>query len=225
MKRRDFVASVVGAGLVGPIVGGHTEKESSVQEGHGGHGKGGEDEKKLRTVAVSFGHWGPQDTGTTTPPNPTQGSLDRFASGNDRTRNVHQIIPNPVKVHAGDTISFIISGFHNLQIFGPGTRPEDIDKTALEPVNPAFPAGPAIIADKRNRVFRGADPRNISPTVVTPTSPTLLPVGISQDRIENVSLTMPGRYLVICGVLVHFFNAATNEFLMFGFIDVDPPEN
>ena len=229
MKRRDFVASVVGAGLAVPIVGGSTdkpEKTSPAQEGHGGHGHGndGEAGKKLRTVAVSFGHWGPQDTGTTTPPNPTQGSFDRFTNGNDRTRNVHQIIPNPVKVHAGDTISFIISGFHNPQIFGPGTQPEDIDRTALEPVNPAFPAGPAIIADKRNRVFRGADPRNISPTVaVPPAAPTLLPVGVSQDRIENVSLTEPGRYLVICGVLAHFF--ANNQFLMFGFIDVDPKED
>ncbi|MBW8860790.1 MAG: hypothetical protein JF601_00210 [Acidobacteria bacterium] len=95
----------------------------------------------------------------------------------------------------------------------------------LAPVNPAFPAGPPIIADPRNRVFRGADPRNISPMVVTPTSPTLLPVGISQDRVEVVSLTTPGRYLVICGVLPHFFDATTGQFVMFGFIDVERQED
>ena len=95
----------------------------------------------------------------------------------------------------------------------------------LAPPNPALPAAPPIIADPRNRVFRGADPRNISPAVVTPTSPTLLPVGISQDRVEVVSLTNPGRYLVICGVLPHFFNPATGQFIMFGFIDVEPAEN
>jgi len=229
MKRRDFVASVVGAGLAVPIIGGHAEKADktpAAQEGHGGHGNGGEAGKKLRNVAVSFGHWGPQDTGTTTGTNPTRGSLDRFTNGNDRTRNDHQIIPNPIKVHVGDTISFIISGFHNPQIFGPGTQPEDIDRTVLAPVNPAFPAGPPIFADTRNRVFRGADPRNISPTVaVPPGAPTLLPVGVSQDRVEVVSLTEPGRYLVICGVLPHFFDAATGQFVMFGFIDVEPADD
>lgn len=221
MKRRDFVTSVVTAGLAAPIVSGFSDKKGEeAQSDHGGHGNAGEAGKKLRNVAVSFGHWGPQDT----PAVPT-GTFDRFTNGNDRTRNDHQIIPNPAKVHAGDSISFIISGFHNPQIFGPGTQPQDIDKTVLAPPNPAFPAGPPIIADPRHRVFRGADPRNISPTVVTPTSPTLLPVGISQDRVEVVSLTNPGRYLVICGVLPHFFDAATGQFIMFGFIDVEPAEN
>ena len=218
MKRRDFVTSVLAAGLAAPVVGATTEKTAAGQEhsGHGGEGSG----KHAKNIAVSFGHWGPQDTGT--PP----GTFDRFTNGNDRTRNDHQIIPNPIKVHAGDSISFIISGFHTPQIFGPDTQPADIDRTVLAPPNPAFPAGPPIIADTRNRVFRGADPRNISPTVaVPPAAPTLLPVGVSQDRIEVVSLTNPGRYLVICGVLPHFFNAATGQFIMFGFIDVEPAED
>jgi hypothetical protein len=223
MKRRDFVTSVLAAGLAAPIVTGFSGKKGEeAQDGHGGHGNSGEAGKKLRNIAVSFGHWGPQDT----PAPVAAGTLDRFTNGNDRTRNDHQIIPNPVKVHAGDSISFIISGFHNPQIFGPGTQPQDIDRTVLAPPNPAFPAAPPIIADTRNRVFRGADPRNISPTVaVPPAAPTLLPVGVAQDRIEVVSLTNPGRYLVICGVLPHFFDAPTGQFIMFGFIDVEPAED
>src|SRR5215813_3347652 len=141
MKRREFVTSVLGAGLAVPIVGGHTDTASSVQDGHGGHGPNDpENEAKLTNVTISFGHWGPS----------VGNPFDRFTNGNDRTRNVHQILPNPVKVHAGDSISMIISGFHNPQIFGPGTQPEDIDRTVLAPANPAFPAGPPIIADARN---------------------------------------------------------------------------
>jgi len=198
MKRRDFVTSVLGAGLAVPIVGGHTEKPTAEQDGHGGHGGNGMEGPRLRNVAVSFGHWGPS---IATP-------FDRFGAGaNDRTRNVHQIVPNPIRVHAGDTISFIISGLHNPQIFAPGTMPEDIDRTTAT-------GAPAIINDSRNRVFRGLDPRVLN--AATP------PV---QDRVEIVSLVDPGRYLVICGVLAHFFDAARNQFVMFGFIDVEPPEN
>ena len=221
MKRRDLLTSVFVAGLSVPVIGGVLRQQGKDSaEDHDGHGQHDDDGRPHSNVTISFGHWGPQDT----PATPVS-TFDRFTNGNDRTRNHHQIIPNPAKVHAGDLISFIISGFHNPQIFGPGTQPQDIDRTVLAPPNAAFPAAPPIIADARNRVFRGADPRNISPTVVTPTSPTLLPVGISQDRVEVVSLTNPGRYLVICGVLPHFFSAATGQFIMFGFIDVEPSEN
>jgi hypothetical protein len=200
MKRREFVASVVGAGLAIPVVGSHTEGARRLPEGHA-HGSTAADQgKKLRNVAVSFGHWGP----TAAAP------FDRFTNGNDRTRNVHQIVPNPVKVHAGDTISFIISGFHNPQIFGPGTQPADIDRTNL-----LTAAGfPPIINDPNNRLFRGADPRALGTTV-----------GAAQDRVEIVSLTDVGRFLVICGVLPHFFDPSTGEFVMIGFIDVETPED
>jgi hypothetical protein len=30
----------------------------------------------------------------------------------------------------------------------------------------------------------------------------------------------PGKFLVICGVLPHFFDAATGEFIMFGYVRV-----
>jgi len=54
MKRRDFVTSVVTAGLAAPIVSGFSDKKEEAQSGHDGHGEhgnGGEAGKKLRNIA------------------------------------------------------------------------------------------------------------------------------------------------------------------------------
>lgn len=48
---------------------------------------------------------------------------------------------------------------------------------------------------------------------------TTAPLSI-QDRIEVVNFPNPGRFLVICGVLPHFFDQATGEFIMFGYVRV-----
>ena len=43
-----------------------------------------------------------------------------------------------------------------------------------------------------------------------------------QDRVETVHFPNRGLFLVICGVLPHFFDAATNRFEMFGYVRVLP---
>jgi hypothetical protein len=186
MKRRDFVSSVLAAGIAAPVVGA-TGKAPAAQD-HSGHGGNG-DTARLRNVTIAFGNWGPT----------IEQPYDRFANANDRTRNVHRLVPNPAKVHVGDTVSFLVSGFHNPQVFGPGTQPSDINTNLVVPGS-----APAIIDDPTNRVFRGINPAT---------------AGLQQDRTENISFTAPGRYLVICGVKVHFVDAAGN-FIMFGYIDV-----
>jgi plastocyanin len=197
MKRRDLIASVFVAGLATPVLGDNRrndhdrDREHDHSHGHGHH----DDDGKLRNHTVSFGHWNPVP-GTT--------PLDRFAPNdpNPRTLNGHALIPSPVKVHVGDTVSFIISGFHNVQIFGPGTQPANIDRTKL-----LLAAGfPPIIDDANHRVYRGNDPR-VNPA--------------NQDRVESVGFNQCGRYLVICGVLPHFFDDASGQFVMFGYVDVD----
>lgn len=49
----------------------------------------------------------------------------------------------------------------------------------------------------------------------TPTQPL-------QDRVETVRFPSPVRYLVICGVLPPFFDAAIGQFVMFGHVKVLP---
>jgi plastocyanin len=190
MKRRDFVTSVLVAGAAVPVIG-DAGTRSAKQGEHSGHGSQGPKDKS-QNHQVSFGHWEP----TVAAP------LDRMAGDpNPRTRNGHFMTPSPIKVRVGDTVTFAISGFHNLMVYGPGTQPADIDRTLLLFSPPG--TFPPLIDDPNTRVYRGLDPRTIP---------------ASQDRVEAVAFNDAGRYLVICGVLPHFFEAG--EFVMFGYVDV-----
>src|SRR5262245_47510294 len=191
MRRRAFVTSVLAAGMATPVIGDTSGKDAS-DHAHGGHQNNGDHDRR-ENHAVDFGNW-----------NPSVGDpIDRMTGDpNPRTRNGHVLVPNPVRVHRGDTVSFAISGFHNLLIYGPGTQPENIDRTKL-----LLAAGfPPLINDPSHRVYRGNDPR---------ANPA------AQDRVEVVAFNDVGRFLVMCGVLPHFFNAATGEFVMFGYVDVN----
>lgn len=138
----------------------------------------------LANATVSFGAW------------PTDSPLDRFDGvGAPAKPNVHQLIPHEVKIKAGGSVNFIISGFHLVLVYDDGTQPGDIDKTLL---TPGFP--PGMIDDPNGRIYRGLDPR-------------LEPL---QERTEVVHFARPGTYLVACGVLPHFNDN------MFGFVRVIP---
>ena len=135
----------------------------------------------LSNATVSFGAW------------PTDPPLDRFAgTGAPTLPNVHQLIPHEVKIKAGGSVNFIISGFHNVIVYDDGTQPGDINKTLL--------VDGLLIDDPDRRIYRGLDPR--------------LPALVLQERTEVVQFPKPGTYLVICGVLPHFNDG------MFGFVKV-----
>lgn len=208
MKRRDFVTmtSALVGGLATPVIGDQRSSNSREEEHGGGHDHG--HNVRATNHSVSFGHWlptpdYPADPAELNTANPQP--IDRFAPNdpNPRFLNGHFLIPNTVRIRVGDTVSFMISGFHNLVIYGPGTEPEDIDRTNLILSTPP-PPFPPLINDPRNRLYRGLDPRTQA----------------SQDRVEVVGFNTRGRYLVICAVLPHFFNAATGQFIMFGHVHV-----
>jgi plastocyanin len=137
----------------------------------------------LANATVSFGAWP-----TESPP-----GLDRFTgAGAPGLPNVHQLIPNEVKIKAGGSVNFIISGFHNVIVYDDGTQPGDINTTLL--------VGDLLINDPDRRIYRGLDPR--------------LPELVLQESTEVVQFPKPGTYLVICGVLPHFNDG------MFGFVRV-----
>jgi hypothetical protein len=193
MKRRDFVTSVLVGSIAVPVIG-DSATPTAKQSEHSGHGNHG-DKDKSQNHQVSFGHWNP----TVAAP------VDRMTGDpNPRTRNGHFMTASPIKVRAGDTVSFTISGFHNLLVYGPGTQPADIDRTKLLLSPPG--TFPPLINDPTNRVYRGNDPR-ANPAV--------------QDRVEAVAFNDEGTFLVMCGVLPHFFDAARSEFVMVGFVEVD----
>jgi hypothetical protein len=213
MKRRDLLTSVFAAGLASPVLGhqpnGKNQPERNPWDHH--HGFGRHDEKSTNHV-VSFGHWlptpdypvDPAEAGTANPQ-----PIDRFAPPNPFPRflNGHELTPKTSHIREGDTVSFIISGFHLLLIYGPGVRPHEIDRTNVINVpSTTTPATPPLINDPNERLYRGLDPR---PLLLT-----------NQDRVEVVGFNTKGKYLVICGVLPHFFDESTAKFVMYGYIDV-----
>ena len=194
--RRHVLQAAAAGGVtvvgLGAAALGATEPKTGHDGGHGAHQSAGDHDRRANHT-VSFGNWTPS----------TAAPFDRMgADPNDRFRNGHFLIPDPIRVHAGDTVSFIISGFHNLLVYGPNIQPPDIDRTKLL-LAPGFPP---LINDDRFRVYRGLDPRAMPG---------------NQDRVEVVAFNEAGRFLVMCGVLPHFFEAPRNEFVMFGYVDVN----
>ena len=132
-----------------------------------------------------------------------------------RRRAVHLTWTEPRKSiqgeKAGGTVNFIVSGFHQVIVYGDGTRPDDIDTSDTVPAT--VQPGPPLISDANNRVFRGIDP-SVLPALQGPPQGPRPPV--LQDRIEAVQFAEAGRYLVICGVLPHFLSG------MYGDVKVNP---
>jgi hypothetical protein len=158
---------------------------ATARESHPGHASTGPAlDGLLSNATVSFGEW-------MTP-------VDRFPNNSPREANHHELKPKIAIIRAGGTVNFIIAGFHNINVYDNGTRPEDIN-TALT-VPPTGQPAPPLINDPNNRIYRGLDP-------------SLQP----QDRVEVVHFPRPGTYLVICGVFPHFVNDR-----MFGFVRVLP---
>ena len=108
--------------------------------------------------------------------------------------NHHTLAPHEVTIRAGGSVSYIISGFHQVVVYDNGTEPEDIDTSNL-----VGPPEPIFIDDPNRRIYRG-----------------LNPLGLPQDRVESVMFSRPGRYLVICGLIFHFNDE------MWGFVRVLP---
>jgi hypothetical protein len=127
-----------------------------------------------------------------------------------RAHQLHRSCGPPVRSYAvGDSPPRRYREFHHLRVpQSPRVwtrnragrhRPHQSDRVATGNV-------PPLINDSNHRVYRGNDPR-ANPSV--------------QDRVENVAFNDAGRFLVMCGVLPHFFDNASGEFVMFGFVDVN----
>jgi hypothetical protein len=189
-----------------------------------------DDRDRDGNATVSFGQWDPNDPDLLT----TERPLDRFLADPGAGRgNNHELLPKFVKIKEGDSVSFIISGGHVLNIYDDKTKPEDIDRVSIEPdcalplptsgitipcspvnapVPPAVlptPQAGGILSDANGRIYRGA----------------FLNVVARRDGVEVVKFTKPGTYLVICARKNHFFNPTTQEFEMFGFVKVEKDRN
>jgi plastocyanin len=167
------------------------------------------DDWRSRNVAVSFGLWDPNKSDLMGAP------LDRLVGDPPMGVGVADIlIPQKVTIKEGDTVNFIIGGGHVLNIYGDGTKPEDIDTSVIEPATNCPTTAGGVINDPNNRIYRG-------PCFSTSFGTTPTTTITRRDGVEVVQFTKPGRYLVICSRLNHFINSTTGEFQMFGFVKVE----
>jgi hypothetical protein len=204
MKRREFVGKVgVGsAAAVAALAGGAlaktpgapiaTNRETERHDREHDH-----DDRPVKgalaTATVSFGQW-------RTDLEPT--SLDRYPPPpvGPPPGNGHKLIPHQVTIKVGGTVNFIIGGLHQVIVYAPGKRPDDV-KTSPAFTRPTKGAPPAVplINDPEDRLYAGLDPSTLHGGPPTEAgNPPLL------DRVEVVQFFRKGRHLVICGVLPHF---------------------
>ena len=107
-------------------------------------------------------------------------------------------------------MNFFVAGFHHILIYDDGMKPSDINISLTIP--PTLQPAPPLINDPVGRIYRGLDPS------VLPLLPGSVPPQPLQDRVETVRFPKRGKFLVICGVLPHFFEAG--QFVMFGYVKV-----
>jgi hypothetical protein len=117
----------------------------------------------------------------------TDPPLDRMA-GSPPATNGHLLIPYEVTIRAGGSVNFVISGLHQVLVFAPGTTLESINAANTVPAGTGLPP---LINDPVNRIYRGLNPGPLLPVL---------------DRVEVVKFHSSGKYLVVCGVLPHFFD-------------------
>ena len=144
----------------------------------------------LASATVMFGGWR------------TDLSLDRFPNVSLGTANGHAVSPYQVTIKAGGSVAFIISGLHQVLVYGPNVLPDSVNAQLTRP-STGTPAGTPLINDPANRVYGGLDPS---------TQP--------RERSEVVNFHAEGKYLVICGVQSHFVNDQ-----MYGWVRVLPADS
>jgi plastocyanin len=124
----------------------------------------------------------------------------------------HHVLPNVIRVNAGDVVNFVVAGLHVIRVYDKGVQLRDVkaqipDECEVNPVPPAefpencFTDGPAEVIPPLGLdvVYEGLN--SIGPP---PQVPPFAPVSLAQNRVEPVAFLNPGRYLVICAVLPHF---------------------
>ncbi len=124
----------------------------------------------------------------------------------------HHVLPNVIRVNAGDVVNFVVAGLHVIRVYDKGVQLRDVkaqipDECEVNPVPPAefpencFTDGPVEVIPPLGLdvVYEGLN--SIGPP---PQVPPFAPVSLAQNRVEPVAFLNPGRYLVICAVLPHF---------------------
>jgi len=125
------------------------------------------------SVSVAFG----RGLNTVRPP------TDPLAAEN------HAILPKKIKVKEGGVVHFLVAGFHQVFVYNPGTKHDDIN----------VPDAGTFIGDLDNLFYLGINPAGGPLATQGTTNPSN-----AMNRVESVSFEKPGTYLVICNIRGHF---------------------
>jgi hypothetical protein len=90
-------------------------------------------------------------------------------------------------------VNFLVSGFHQIFVYSPGTDVEDVTAAIPDPQ-------PTFINYLDNLMYQGIAPAGGPP----PGNPGTLNLSNASNRLEGVYFAEPGTYLVICNVTGHF---------------------
>jgi plastocyanin len=104
----------------------------------------------------------------------------------------HHVLPDMIEIKAGGAVNFAVAGFHQIVVYQPGVKVEDIPL-------PAFPPNVFVNYSLATAYYVGINPNNAN--TGTPATPATRFNG--ENRIESVSFSQPGVYLVICNVTPH----------------------
>jgi plastocyanin len=170
-------------------------------DGHDRHDRDG------RIVTVAFG----AGLNTAQPGNPAN----------------HHVLPEVIKVEVGDVVNFVVSGLHVIRVFEKGVKLSDV-KSAIPTECQTNPPGGAPFPETCNAVLApgpvpvlaaSAGPPATSlglplfynglNSLAPPPAPPFAPISVDQNRVEAITFSKPGRYLVICAVLPHLNDGMT----------------
>ena len=161
MQRRQLSGFLVlaAAGMATPSLRAHEGHDGGLDEGH-------RDGLPV-SVTVSFG-----------------AGLNTAQPGNAAN---HHILPRWIPVRRGGVVNFVVAGFHQVTVYNPGKRVEDV-----------MPADPnaLFVNDADRRFYLGIAPAVPPEGSANPSN--------AINRVESVSFPERGTYLVICNVLPHF---------------------
>ena len=103
----------------------------------------------------------------------------------------HHVLPQTIHVKTGGVVNFVVAGFHQIFVYNPGTKANDI----------VVPPSGTFINDIFNLYYAGIVPAGGPPNTAATVNPSN-----AQNRVEPVFFDTPGTYLVICNVRGHFLN-------------------
>jgi uncharacterized cupredoxin-like copper-binding protein len=112
----------------------------------------------------------------------------------------HAMLPDEIKVKENGVVHFLVAGFHQITIYNPGKNEDEV----------VVPGTGLFIDDANERFYQGIKPAGGPP----PGLPQTTDPSNAQNRVESVSFSEPGTYLVICNIRGHFLDG------MFGFVEV-----